>query len=463
MRVLVRRPQAMEIPNGTLVDMVAGDVQDNASLVRALRDIEIAYYLVNSRGSSDSLEADRRAAWNFVQAAKAANVRRIIYLSGGTLDTSPASPARTGREVGDLLRESGIQVIEFRASMIIGAGSMPFELVRALGERVPFQIATRWVMQRVRPIALRDAISYLAAARNIDLRGNSIFEIGGLKQVSYGDIVREYSRQRGLRRSIIRVPGIAPERGRRGISGPAQTDVVTNPAEDGETSMMVRDPVTRRVFSVSPVSMSQAIADALLDEDRDFATPNWFRRLSGTSPRPFESGVSVGNRIVLSNSISVEASPAVAFAPIRRIGGKNGWYYGRALCEIRNLIDRTFGGKGLARLRRDGEDLAVGDRIDFWRVERFIRNRKLTLVADMKMRGRAWIDFEVEPVSDGSTIRQSFIFDPKGLAGRFYWYLARPLQRLILGQMLRGIAAAAEDTHRASGRSINRLQGQLGA
>lgn len=446
MRALVQRLDTTRIPKGTLVDMVAGGVYDHEGVVKALRDVDVAYYLVNSLNSSGSFqEGDREAAWNFAQAAKAAKVRRIIYLSCLSAPDDPLpTKIRSMHEVGDILRESGIQVLEFRSSNIIGAGSLPFEMARALGERMRFLMAPQWLSKRFQPIAIRDVISYLAAARAIDLEGNHIFEIGGPEHASYGDIISEYSQQRGLRRTMVQVPGFAPALSDWCFKVTAlESEACQELIESAAFATVVQDYSAQQLFGIDPVSIDQAIADALRDEDHDFHTLNWSRRLSALPWKLVRAGINLGNRTVASQSIDLDVPPEAAFTVLRRIGGADGWHSGRLLFTMCDLIDRVFGAAGVIRNQRSGDELAVGDIVDTWRVERIVPNQKLTFVTDRRARGRAWVDFEIERTADGCRIRQSAIVDPKGHAGLFFFRLAYPLHRLVLSKMLKGIAAAA--------------------
>jgi hypothetical protein len=192
-----------------------------------------------------------------------------------------------------------------------------------------------------------------------------------------------------------------------------------------------------------PAGVRKAIADALAAEDFEFSATRWSDVLSELPSKPPWGGVRIGNRIIVSQTIHVDSPPATAFTPIRRIGGSAGWYYGRWLWELRALADRLLGGIGMRRGRSNDKTIEIGDRIDFWRVSAFEPDRKLTLAAEIKLPGRAWLDFEVEAAATGSTIRQTALFDPLGLFGLLYWYLSFPLHQLVFAGMLRGIAAAA--------------------
>jgi hypothetical protein len=199
-----------------------------------------------------------------------------------------------------------------------------------------------------------------------------------------------------------------------------------------------------RTFAIRPVGVREAIANALNKEDREFAETRWSDALSSAGPTPRWGGVRFGNRLIDSRSVRVATPPPAAFAPIRRIGGATGWYYGNWLWRFRGGLDLLVGGVGMRRGRRDSEQLKAGDTLDCWRVEAFEPGRTLRLAAEMKMPGRAWLEFEVTADANGSIIRQTAIFDPVGLGGLMYWYLVYPLHQLVFGGMLRGIAHAAE-------------------
>jgi uncharacterized protein YbjT (DUF2867 family) len=444
-RCAVRRPEAMAASAaGTTV--VRADVLDRESIRAALGGIDTAYYLVHSMNSERSFEqTDREGARNFAEAAGAAGVRRIIYLGGlGNPNAALSSHLRSRLEVGDLLRASGAQVIEFRASAIIGAGSLSFEMVRALAERLPVMITPRWVTIEAQPIAIEDVIRYLVAALALDATNNCVFEIGGAERVSYGGIIGEYARQRGLRRAMIRVPVLTPRLSSWWLRlvTPLQARVGRELIEGVRHPTVVSDDLALRTFAIRPAGIQKAIADALRTEDLEFSATRWSDARSAMPPHSPWGGVRIGNRLIVSQPINVDAPPATAFAPIRRIGGSVGWYYGRWLWELRALADRLLSGAGMRRGRSDDETIEVGDRIDFWRVSAFEPDRKLTLAAEMKLPGRAWLDFEVESTGTGSTIRQTAIFDPAGLFGLLYWYLSFPLHQFVFAGMLRGIAAA---------------------
>ncbi len=449
-RCLTRRPETLQNNLNATTDVVKGDVFEPESLPAAFAGVETAYYFVHSMGDNRDFEAqDRIAAENFSKAAAQAGVRRVIYLGGlGNPDEKLSKHLRSRQETGDVLRAHHPQVIEFRASIVIGSGSLSFEMIRALVERLPIMICPRWVQVKAQPIAIEDLLAYLLAALDLPAAASQVYEIGGPDQVSYGQIMNEYARQRGLSRWMIPVPLLTPYLSSLwlGLVTPLYARVGRKLVESLRNPTLVSNNLAKTTFSVRPRSYGAAIARALVNEDREFAETSWSDALSSAGKSPTWGGHRYGSRLVDSRTMTVKASPEQAFAPIRKIGGRTGWYYGNWLWSVRGFLDLLIGGVGVRRGRRDPEKLRVGDPLDFWRVEAYEPNQRLRLHAEMKLPGRAWLEFEVTPTEGGSTIRQTAIFDPLGLAGLLYWYGIYPLHQFVFAGMLRNLARAALET-----------------
>ena len=447
-RCLTRRPEALEDRRSATAEIVAGDVLDRESLPAGFAGVDTAYYLVHSMGASGNFEEqDRIAASNFAEAATAAGVRRIVYLGGlGNPDHQLSKHLRSRQETGDALRAHHSQVIEFRASIVIGSGSLSFEMIRALVERLPIMICPRWVHVKAQPIAIEDLLAYLTAALDLPTSSSQVYEIGGPDQVSYGEIMQEYARQRGLTRWMIPVPFLTPYLSSLwlGLVTPLYARVGRKLVESLRNPTLISNNLASTTFSVRPRTFREAIARALINEDGEFAATRWSDALSSAGERRSWGGSRFGSRLVDSRTVVVSVPPEKAFSPIRRIGGRTGWYYGNWLWTVRGFIDLLLGGVGVRRGRRDEETLRVGDSLDFWRVELHEPGHRLRLHAEMKVPGRAWLEFEVSPCEKGSTIRQTAIFDPLGLFGILYWYGIYPLHQCVFAGMLRNIARAAE-------------------
>lgn len=448
-RCLARRPEFLQDRLNASTQVVQGDVLDPPSLVRALQGIDVAYFLVHSMGSSADFAAqDRQAASNFAQAALQAGVQRIIYLGGLSAEEEELSPHLHSRlEVGRILRASGVPTIEFQASIIIGSGSLSFEMIRNLVERLPIMITPRWVRISAQPIFIDDVIAYLLAAIDLPISESRVYEIGGKDVVSYGGIMQEYARQRGLNRLMVPVPVLTPAISSLWLNliTPVYARIGRKLIDSIRHPTIVRNPQALNDFDIQPVDIQEAISRALQKEETYWNETRWSDSLSSVGPQHSYGGVRFGNRLIDHRRVTVQATPAQAFTPIRRIGGDTGWYYADWLWRIRGMLDFMFGGVGLRRGRRDKETLRVGESLDFWRVEAFEPDHVLRLFAEMKLPGRAWLEFEVRPLDESNgnprvEILQTAIFDPLGLLGQLYWYGIYPLHLFVFAGMLRNIA-----------------------
>src|SRR5665213_497646 len=348
LRCMARKPEYLRNRVSDPVEVVPGDVADKDSLSRALQGVGTAFYLVHSMAASANFEeADRLAARAFGLAALQAGVRKIIYLGGlgSAVDLSPH--LRSRQEVGAILRQSGVPTIEFQASIIIGSGSFSFEMIRALVDRLPVMVTPRWVRTLCQPIAIGDVVVYLVGALDKDFNESRVFSIGGLRAVSYGNLMDEYARQRGLRRIMIPVPFLTPRLSSLwlGLVTPVYARIGSQLIEGLRHETVVKDLSALREFPINPMGVEDAIAAALRHEDYDFAQTCWSDPISSTLVR--SAGTKFKNRFVDTVTSRVEVSPEKAFASIEQIGGKRGWYYGNFLWKIRGFFDLLAGGVGL--------------------------------------------------------------------------------------------------------------------
>ena len=409
---------------------------------------DTAYYLVRAIGSKGDLRARARLkATNFAAAAKAAGVRRIVYLCELTRDEAALPPYLRGRlDVGHILGDSGAEVIEFRAPTIIGSGSLSFELAKALAESLPVLILPSWARTPTQPIAIEDVLAYLVAALDLPGGGSRVFEVGGPDVTTYEAVVREYARQRGLRRSVAPVPLTTPRLSSLCLAMMAPVNPTAARAfVDGLCrSTIVRNSAAAAEFAIRPRPLPEAIDRAIGCEGCRSPETRWSDALSASGRDEPCCSFRRGSRFVDMREIRVPVPPTQAFAPVQRIGGgADGWHSPAALWRIRGFADILLGGVGLGRGRRDPETVRPGDPIDCWRVQAYEQDRLLRLCAEMKLPGRGWLQFEVIGDSQGSTIRQTVAFDPVGAGGLVYWYMFHPAHQVIFASMLRGLAKAA--------------------
>jgi uncharacterized protein YbjT (DUF2867 family) len=413
--------------------------------------IDTAVFLVHSLGASGDYEAyDRKAATVFATAAAEAGIRKIVYLGGLGKDSKLSKHLASRQEVGEILRRSSVPTIELRASIIIGSGSLSFEMVRTLVEKLPIMTTPVWVRTLAQPIAIDDVISYLVGAVELDAAESELFEIGGADAVSYDGIMRAYARARGLNRLIVPVPVLTPR-----LSGlwlalvtPLYYRIGRSLIEGVKNETTADDSPARRMFGVEPMSIDEAIQKAIEAEDAEFAATRWSdAQLPELSDLPW-GGEKLGSRRVYSVSTRIPVPPQEAFLPIQYIGGHRGWYSYPWLWSLRGLLDKLAGGVGIKRGRRDPLILLPGDVVDSWRVEALEQYKMLRLKAELRLPGRGWLQFDVTGLEQDreSEVRVTAIFEPRGVPGLLYWFALYPAHKILFAKMLREISHAAHHT-----------------
>lgn len=446
-RVLARDPARLAgRPWEGGVELVRGDALDPTSLRPALQGVEAAYYLIHSMDERPGFhERDLAAARSFGAAARAAGVGRIVYLGGlgddGAADLS--DHLRSRHQTGAALAEAGVPVTEFRAAVVVGSGSLSFEIVRHLVERLPVMIAPRWVYRRIQPIAVSDVLAYLAAALAVPASAGRVVEIGGADVLTYRDMMLGYARRRGLRRVLVPVPLLSPRLSSHWVHWmtPVPAGIARPLIEGLRSEVVVRGDLARRLFpEIRPLSYAEALERALEVEPETRWADALASSQGGAAPvlLTSEEGFIRERR-----QLDVAAPPEAVFRVFSGLGGRRGWLYADWAWELRGLADRLVGGVGLRRGRRDPDALRQGDALDFWRVERVAAPSLLRLRAEMRVPGRAWLQFEARPAGEGTRLVQTAFFEPRGLAGLAYWYLLYPVHALIFSGMVRRLAARA--------------------
>lgn len=434
------------------VEVAVGDVLDAESVAAAMRGVTVAYYLVHSMGAGAGFHArDVKAAATFAAAAQAAGVSRLIYLSGlAQPKTELSEHLRSRQQTGDELRRAGVPVTEFRAGVIVGSGSLSFEMIRYLSERLPVMVCPRWVYTRTQPIGIADVLAYLTAALETPDCVGRIIEIGGADVISYREMMSIYAEVRGLRRVMIPVPVLTPWLSSHWVNlvTPIPAAIAQPLIEGLRNESVVHDPSARQIFpAIHPIGYREAVARTLAKlEAREIETA-WSDALS-TSQRdiPPVTLTTQEGLVVERRQRVVQASAAAVYETFLGLGGKRGWLYMNWAWRIRGFADRLLGGVGLRRGRREPDALRVGDALDFWRVEAIERGRLLRLRAEMKVPGKAWLQFQAVPLDGGGTLlSQTAFFAPKGLFGWLYWYGLYPIHGLIFSGLIDRVAAMAAE------------------
>ncbi len=434
-------PLAARFPGARVV---AADLLDAATLKPALEGIEVAYYLAHSLGGGERgfADRDRQAARNFAEAAARACVGRIVYLGGLGDDAADLSHHLSSRhEVGAELARHGVRVAEFRAAVVIGSGSASFEILRNLTERLPVMITPRWVSTRCQPIGIRDVLAYLVAALDHP-EVSGVVEIGGPDVLSYGQMMLRYAHLRGLRRLMIPVPVLTPQLSSYWVNlvSPVPANIARPLIEGLRNEVVVRDPEPAQAFAVTPATYDEALALAIARSGVGEEESTWFDALRTPNRETLASMGSREGMIIDRRVRRVAASPEQTFAAVERVGGATGWPYANLLWRVRGLGDRLVGGVGMRLGRRDPNRLRVGDALDFWRVEEIRRPALLRLRAEMKVPGKAWLQYEIVPVGAGSRLIQTAFFEPKGVPGLAYWYMLYPAHAVIFRGMVKVLA-----------------------
>ena len=452
-RVLVRnRTRVLSRPWAGQVDIIVGDARDSQALSVAFHGVDTAYYLIHSMTSGpDFHKLDLEAARAFGRVAKEAGAGHIIYVGGlGDPGADLSHHLRSRQECGQALRDGGIPVTEFRAAVIVGSGSISFEMIRYLVERLPVMICPRWIYSRVQPMAIDDLLDYLVAAlSNSDSKGLTI-EVGGGDVTTYGGMMLGYAKARGLRRFLIPVPVLTPRLSSYWVHWvtPIPAPITVALVEGLRNDIVVSNDLALTLFShIRPRDYDSAIRSVTEDLDSGRIDTSWSDAQGAFSDA--EGPVTLESRhglIVERRRLRVSATPGELYRVFTGIGARRGWYFANWAWRIRGIIDRLLGGAGLRRGRRHPDNLRVGDALDFWRVEALEPDRLLCLRAEMKLPGSAWLQFEVREARDGTTyLEQTAAFDPKGVAGLLYWYGLYPVHSWIFRGLIRAVARRAED------------------
>ncbi|MDG9678218.1 SDR family oxidoreductase [Micromonospora sp. DH14] len=457
-RCLARKAVRLrDVPWASAAEIVEGDLSKPETLAAAFADVDVAYFLVHSLGRSDFEAADRAAATNFAAAARAAGVRRIVYLGG----PEPASDAevpsphlRSRAEVGRILLASGVPTAVLRAAVIIGSGSASFEMLRYLTERLPVMVTPRWVHNRIQPIAVRDVLHYLAGCADLPAEVNRGFDVGGPDVLTFLEMMQRYARVAGLRRRVIvPVRPLTPSLSSHwvGLVTPVPNKIARPLVESLIHEAVAHEHDIARYVPDPPDGLTgfdQAVALALA-KVRDAQVETRWSTASGpdapAEPLPSDPDWSGGTAYTDVRERMVDAPPAALWRVVEGVGGEHGWYSFPLAWSIRGWLDRLVGGVGLRRGRRDPHRLQVGEALDFWRVEEIVPGELLRLRAEMRLPGRAWLEMRVLPAEgDRSRYQQRAVFLPRGLAGHAYWGSVAPFHAVVFGGMARNIARNAE-------------------
>ena len=435
------------------LETATGDVLDEAALASACRGCRAAYWLVHSMDArhEDFAEADRRAAGAMARAAAAAGLERIVYLGGLGEDGPDLSPhLRSRAEVARVLASGPVPVTTLRAGMILGSGSASFEILRYLVDRLPAMVTPRWVGTPCQPVAIRDVLGYLVGVLDAPAAAGRTFDVGGPEVLTYRRLMEVYAEEAGLpRRWIVPVPILSPRLSSYWIHlvTPVPAALARPLAEGLRNPVVAHDDALRALLPRDLLTPREAIRLALERFRHDATETHWTD--AGRVPAaewsdpddPAWAGGTVREDV---RRVVVAAPIERAWAPVARIGGRTGWYHADGLWALRGRIDRLVGGVGLRRGRRHPVDLRVGDALDFWRVLEVDPPRRLRLVAEMRLPGRAALRIDLRALDAGRTENVATArFAPRGLLVLAYWTAVAPMHHGVFHGLLKGLAKAA--------------------
>ena len=453
-RVFARQADRLrDYPWISKVEVVEGDANDVAALNSALKSVDIAYYMLHALNLTDDFEKEEKVlAEKFATAALANKLKRIVYLGGIITKGQELSPHLASRALtGEILRNSGVPTIELRAGVVIGSGSASFEMLRYLTERLPIMTTPKWVLNQIQPIAIRDVLRYLVGAAAIDKKVNGAFDVAGPDLFTYAEMMQQYAEAAGLRRRIIiPIPVLTPKlsSGWVGLVTPVpfqlarrlvdslKNDVI---ADNGPIRELIADPKSGLTpFKIAvKLALTRLKTSSVETRWTDASVP-----FAPSDPLPTDPDWAGGSLYTDVRTVESTQSAEQVFARIEAIGGDHGYSTATWAWQLRGLMDRLVGGVGLRRGRRDPDHLVVGEALDFWRVEEIKRPNLLRLRAEMKMPGRAWLEWSVIPNADGNGCKvvQRAIYVPRGLWGHLYWWAVWPMHGLVFPSMARNAA-----------------------
>lgn len=444
LRLLVRNPKSLDPDLG--VEVAKGDTFDPDSLERALEGIDVAYYLIHSLQHKNYKELDRQSAQNFLDAAIKKGVKRIIYLGGLGLKEHASEHLLSRIETGEILssKPDQIETVWIRAGVIIGSGSSSFEIIRHLTEKLPVMVTPKWVKTLAQPIGVDDVITYLNASKDLSIKGNLVVDIGSEK-MTYKEMMLGCATALGLRRWIFPLPVLTINLSSYWLNffTPVPYTVARSLIEGLSSEVVIQNDHAKQYFpQIHPIGFEAAVRKSIQEMEENQVFSRWSDAGGGGDRWERQHKGDPASAVLMDRqSIKLGGIPKeTVYRTFCSIGGKEGWFGYDWLWEIRGWMDKMIGGAGLNRGRRDSIHLRVGESVDFWRVEDLSKNERLLLYAQMKVPGKAWLEFKIKE----DELVQTAYFYPRGLWGRIYWYLLTPVHYLVFKNMIQSILKKAD-------------------
>ena len=444
LKLLVRNKKSISSLNEN-AQIIEGDTFNKESLKEALKDVEVAYYLIHSLSNENYKDLDKISAQNFLDVAALCGVKRIIYLGGlGVKDENTSEHLLSRIETGEILSSNkNVQTIWLRAGVIIGSGSASFEIIRNLTEKLPIMTTPKWVNTKAQPIAVTDVLSYLHNSLYLDVKENLIVDIGS-EQLSYKNMMLKTAKVLGLKRILITLPFMSINLSSYWLNlfTPVPYAVAKALVEGLKSEVIIQNDHAKKYFpNIVPISYEDAVANAIKEIEENQVLSRWNDKSDDVWEKNSQNNISKAIFIDRKEEDISNLNPSKVYQSFIGIGGDNGWFDFDFLWELRGIIDKLIGGVGLKRGRRSQCDLRISDCLDFWKVVDLKKDERLLLYAQMKLPGEAWLEFKIK---DNKLI-QSAYFYPKGVFGRLYWYALVPLHYFIFKNMIKSIIKKAKN------------------
>ncbi|MEY3090540.1 MAG: hypothetical protein RL113_856 [Pseudomonadota bacterium] len=445
LRILVRNPKSFD--KNLDAELSRGNTFDIDSLRSALKGVDVAYYLIHSLEEENYRELDKQSAHNFLDVAIEQGVKRIVYLGGLGVKEQASEHLLSRIETGEILssKPKEIETVWIRAGVIIGSGSASFEIIRHLTEKLPIMVTPKWVKTLAQPIGVDDVVAYLNRSKDLEIPYNLMVDIGSEK-MTYKEMMLSCAKALGLKRWIFPLPILTINLSSYWLNlfTPVPFRVARSLIEGLSSEVVVQNNNADTYFpEITPMGFEEAVKKAILEMEENQVFSRWSD--AGGSHDAWEkqhkndpsTAVLMDRQRMKLDGVSHER----VYRTFCSIGGKEGWFGYDWLWEIRGWMDKMIGGAGLNRGRRDNFRLRVGESVDFWRVEELVENERLLLYAQMKVPGKAWLEFKIK----GDELIQTAYFYPRGVWGRLYWYALMPVHYLVFGNMIRSIIKKSKE------------------
>ena len=437
-RILVRNRNKVQVAIVDQIDIREGSTFDVPSFEQALLGVDTAFYLIHSMGTTDDYRnLDRESAQNFRDACIEAGVKRIIYLGGLGVKESASEHLLSRIETGEILsaKADHIETIWLRAGVIIGSGSASFEIIRNLCQKLPLMITPQWVRSRTQPIGIDDVLSYLQLSIDLKIQGNLMVDIG-CEELSFQEMMKQTAEVMGLTRYLIPVPVLSPRLSSYWLIlfTPIPFKLASALVEGLKSETVLQNENAALMYpEITPALFKKTVADAIDELEQNQVLSRWCDSSAkqACDITDFDNPEGAILRDVRVVPFEHDEQQEDVFHSVCGVGGSNGWFKYNFLWKIRGAMDKFVGGYGLNRGRRLGNELRVGDALDFWKVVDIKPGKRLLLYAQMKLPGEAWLEFDVQ----ADQLVQTAHFLPRGLWGRLYWYSVLPIHHFVFNDL----------------------------